>query len=159
MAPIFFVVLAGVVGGLAFAYVFSKMKRSRNEPELSDVFPAGTGSTDVINMAHIKVAGVGGLGLVVVALAVALDVPEIGQSQAISAVLGILFAVGLIFWRRRRGPMPSSGGQMGANTMLSIDNPEPRPTAERRPPQIKNTITTAPLERGDRRFAAKLGSA
>ena len=29
MAPIFFVVLAGVVGGLAFAYVFSKMKRSR----------------------------------------------------------------------------------------------------------------------------------
>ena len=53
-------------------------------------------------MAHIKVAGVGGLGLVVVALAVALDVPEIGQSQAISAVLGILFAVGLIIWRRRR---------------------------------------------------------
>ena len=86
MAPIFFVVLAGVVGGLAFVYVFSKMKRSRNEPELSDVFPQGTGSTDVINMAHIKVAGVGGLGLVVVALAVALDVPEIGQSQAISAV-------------------------------------------------------------------------
>ena len=32
-------------------------------------FLQGTASTDVINMAHIKVAGVGGLGLVVVALA------------------------------------------------------------------------------------------
>ena len=142
MAPIFFVVLAGVVGGLAFAYVFSKMKRSRNEPELSDVFPQGTASTDVINMAHIKVAGVGGLGLVVVALAVALDVPQIGQSQAISAVLGILFAVGLILWRRRRGPMPSSGGQMGANTMLSIDNPEPPSDPSRQPPGGASRIVT-----------------
>ena len=142
MAPIFFVVLAGFVGGVAFAYAFSKMKRSRNEPELSDVFPEGLGPTDVINMAHIKVAGVGGLGLVVVAFAVALDVPEIGQSQAISAALGIVFAIALIAWRRRRGPMPSSGGQMGANTMLSIDNPDSLSHSSRQPPTGASQIVT-----------------
>ena len=141
MVPIFFVVLAGVVGGWLRLRLF-EMKRSRTSPSCRMSF-LHHGSTDVINMAHIKVAGVGGLGLVVVALVVALDMPEIGQSQAISAVLGILFAVGLILWRRRRGPMPSSGGQMGANTMFSIDAPQPRDDA-RTPPSVSSQIATVP---------------
>ena len=106
-------------------------------------FGPNTTTTDVINMAHIKVAGVGGLGLVFVALAVGLDIPEIGQAQAIALAFGIVFAVGLILWRRRRGPMPSSGGQMGANTMLSIDAPEPRDDA-RTPPSVSSQIGDRP---------------
>jgi hypothetical protein len=84
-------------------------------------------------MAHIKVAGAGGFGLVIVALATGLDVPEIGQTVLLGFTLGAVLAVGLIAWRRRRGPMPSSGGQMGANTMLSIDHPRQEDIA-RTPP-------------------------
>ena len=54
-------------------------------------------------------AGIGGLGLVAMALAVALDVPRIGQTVALGLVLGAVFAAILIGRRRRRGPLPSSG--------------------------------------------------
>ena len=85
-------------------------------------------------MAHIKVAGAGGFGLVIVALATGLDVPEIGQTVLLGFTLGVVLAAGLIVWRRKRGgPMPSSGGQMGANTMLSIDHPQQEDIA-RTPP-------------------------
>ena len=120
MASIFFVVLSGLLGGIGLAVLFSKIKRARSGPDASDVFE-GAPATDIINMAHIRVAGVGGLGLVLVALATAVDIPQIRQSVGLGLVLAVPFAIGLILWRRRSGPMPSSGGQMGANTMLSID--------------------------------------
>lgn len=78
---------------------------------------------DVINIASIRVAGIGGLGLVAMALALAWSIPRIGQSLALGAVLGVGLAAVLILWRRRLGPMPTSGGRSGANTTLSIDEP------------------------------------
>jgi hypothetical protein len=72
-------------------------------------------------MARIRVAGVGGLGLV----AIAVVVPRIGQSLALGLVLGAVFAAVLIARRSRSGAMPSSGQRAGANTMLSIDTPAP----------------------------------
>ena len=92
-------------------------------PTQSDPFerdPAGT-RRDVINISAVRVAGVGGLGLAVVALGVALGVPRIGQTMALSAALGVVFAAVLIVRRRRIGPMPSSGQRTGANTTLGID--------------------------------------
>jgi hypothetical protein len=82
-----------------------------------------TGSTDVINAARIRVAGVGGLGLVAMALVVAWFVPRIGRTLAVGLVLGGIFALVLILGRRRTGAMPSSGLRPGANTILSIDDP------------------------------------
>lgn len=80
-------------------------------------------STDVINASRIRVVGVGGLGLVAMAAVVAIAVPRIGIPLAISAALGILFAILLVALRRRDGGMRSSGERMGANTTLSIDEP------------------------------------
>ena len=96
-------------------------------------------STDVINMASIKVAGIGGLGLVAMAAAVALDVPEIGQSVGVGLVLGAVGAVIMIVRARRNGPMPSSGNRMGANTVLSIDQPVDldRHAGDRRTKRVK----------------------
>lgn len=78
---------------------------------------------DVINIASIRVAGIGGLGLVAIALVLAWSIPRIGQSIALGAVFGAVFAAGLILWRRRRGPIPTSSSHPGANTTLSIDEP------------------------------------
>lgn len=130
-----------LVGGLLVALVLARVSKRWGGP-VRDVLSSDTASTDVINMAHIKVAGVGGFGLVIVALATGLDVPEIGQAVLLGFTLGAMLAVGLIAWRRRRGPMPSSGGQMGANTMLSIDNPRKEDTA-RRPHDVSSQITVA----------------
>jgi len=88
-------------------------------------------STNVINISSVRVAGIGGLGLVAMALVVAVFVPSIGVSLAIAAVLGTVLAVGLILWRRQTGPMPSSGRHPGANTVLSIDSPETTSLDER----------------------------
>ena len=60
-------------------------------------------STDIINMASIKVAGVGGLGLVAMAAVVALDIPRIAQSVGIGMGLGAVGALAMILWRRRPG--------------------------------------------------------
>ena len=92
-------------------------------PTRSDPFervPDGT-KRDVINISAVRVAGIGGLGLAAVALGVALDVPRIGQTLAVSAALGVVLATVLILRRRRMGPMPSSGRKPGANTTLAID--------------------------------------
>ena len=78
--------------------------------------------TDVINAARIRVAGVGGLGLVAMALVVAWGIPRIGMTLVVGFVLSTLLAAILVWRRREDGPMPSSGQHAGANTILAIDS-------------------------------------
>jgi hypothetical protein len=59
-------------------------------------------STDPINIAHIPVAGIGGLGLVAMAGVVAWNVPAIGRPVGVALIAGVVLAVALIAWRRRR---------------------------------------------------------
>jgi hypothetical protein len=73
-------------------------------------------------VASIKVAGVGGLGLVAMATTVALNVPQIGVAIGLGLVLGSVGAVILIVRARRAGPMPSSGKGIGASTVLSLQD-------------------------------------
>ena len=89
----------------------------------------------MINMAHIKVAGIGGLGLVVMSIVVALYIPSIGVSIGTGLVFGALFAMWLIARRKRLGPMPSSGQRPGANTVLRIDDTEAPVTDRATPPE------------------------
>ena len=57
-------------------------------------------STDPINIAHIRVAGVGGLGLVAMAGVVAWNVPQIWLATTLAAAGGVLIGIALIAWRR-----------------------------------------------------------
>jgi hypothetical protein len=121
MDPILVLIVPAFVGGLLVALFLVRAHR-RVRPLDRTRVPDGDGViTDAINMAHIRVAGVGGLGLVAMALAVAAFVPSIGAALALGAALGAVAAIVLIVWRRRVGPMCSSGQRPGANTTLSID--------------------------------------
>ena len=109
------------VGGLVVAPLLALFHR-RSSP-VREPLPRRDDAplVDAINIAQIRVTGIGGLGFVLLAFAVAAYIPSIGVSLATGAALGIVFAVVLILRRRRRGPLPSSGGRPGANTMLSIE--------------------------------------
>jgi len=58
-------------------------------------------TTDPINIAHIRVAGIGGLGLVALSGIVAWYVPEIRVATAIAMAGGVALAFALIAWRRK----------------------------------------------------------
>ena len=129
MEPIVLLMIAAVVGGLAMAAWLFRFNRAHARNPFDSAVNQN-GPTDIINMAHIRVEGVGGVGMVLMAIAVALGVPQVGKSMAAGLLLGALLAVILIRWRRAAGPMPSSGQRPGANTTLAIDAPESVP-----PPQ------------------------
>jgi hypothetical protein len=140
MDSITLVVVPWLLGGLTIASLLIKLhRRSRGE-----LLPDGSGDppprTDVINVARIRVAGLGGLGLVAMAAAVSWAVPGIGVPVMVGLVLGTLLALALILRRRIAGPMPSSGRRAGANTILSIDRPleaeDGRPD-QSPPPQLR----------------------
>ncbi len=140
MDPATGLLVLGFVGGLLIAGVTILLQRRGKPPSFVAPVPYRQNplTIDMINMASIKVAGVGGLGLVAMAAAVALDVPRIAQSVGVGIGLGAIGAVIVIARRRKTGVLPSSGRGMGANTVLAIDEPlTPRPeTAEQKPSSI-----------------------
>jgi hypothetical protein len=108
--------VGGLFVALLLALFHQRSSPVREPPPRRDDAPL----VDAFNIAHIRVTGIGGLGFVLLALAVAAYIPSIGVSLATGAALGIVFAVVLIL-RRRIGPLPSSGARPGANTTLSIE--------------------------------------
>jgi hypothetical protein len=125
MDPLVLILVPGILGGIAIAFlVILNNRRARSRPAVSVANRLESVSPHMINMASIRVVGIGGLGLVAMCVVVALGVPEIRQRMAISLALGVVVALVMILRARRAGgPMPSSGQRMGANTMLSIDEP------------------------------------
>ena len=120
MDPVTLVLVPGFLGGLVLAFLIFRMQAPSSP---LDSLRRHQISTDVINMARIRVDGIGGFGLVVMALTVAWFVLRIRQHIAIGLGLGVLLAIVLVVVRRRNGPMPSSGETPGANSTLSIDDP------------------------------------
>ena len=129
MEAIIVLAIAGVVGGLAMAAWLFRFNRTHSTNPLDARAPQD-GPTDIINMAHIRVEGVGGVGMVLMAIAVALGIPQVGKSMAAGLLLGGLMAMILIRCRMASGPMPSSGQRPGANTTLAIDAPETAPAEQ-----------------------------
>jgi hypothetical protein len=99
--PVTLSMIPAFVGGLLIALVIHRLQRSYTIPPGVDPLAREPITTDVINMARIRVAGIGGLGLVAMAVVVALFVPRIGESMAIGLLAGAVFAVILVFARGR----------------------------------------------------------
>jgi hypothetical protein len=107
MDPLSALVVPGLLGGLVVAAcLWRAHRRSRTDRA---VVPSGEQLLiDPINISRIPVSGVGGLGLVAMALVVAAFVPAIGVSMAVALAAGFVVAV-LVIARRRHGPLPSGG--------------------------------------------------
>lgn len=99
--PIFGILGPGLLGGLALALLIFRLQRRTSRQASTHPFTCDGISSDIINMSHIRVAGIGGLGLVAMAAAVAVNVPRIGQTLAIGAVAGTVLAAVLITLRTR----------------------------------------------------------
>lgn len=111
----------GLVGGCLMALLISKLRFLPRDLESDAGLDNRPLSPDAINMSSIQVAGIGGLGMVVVSVIVAFSMPAVGVPVGAGLVTGALMAWFLIQRRRRRGVMPSSTKGPGANTILAID--------------------------------------
>jgi hypothetical protein len=93
------------------------------------VFARRRPATDVINMNSIKVAGLGGLGLVILSAVVALNFRLTAVALLLGLSGGAVGALLAILYRRRHGPIGSSSQGPGARVMLEgAEQPHDQPT-------------------------------
>ena len=119
MDPVLMMLIPGLLGGVVIAVLLRRLPWHAEQGQV--VPPVGQPlSSGAINMAHIRVAGEGGLGLVAIAVASAIFVPRIGQTIGLGFVVGAVLAVALVAWRRPKGPLPSSSRHPGAHGDLGI---------------------------------------
>jgi hypothetical protein len=107
MEPLLFILVPGVFGGLVVALLIAG-RRQGTAPTFVPRRLAAP-SPALINMAHIPVEGVGGLGMVAAVVAVAVSDPRIRLATILAAALGAGLALALIAMRRRTGALPSGG--------------------------------------------------
>jgi hypothetical protein len=90
-------------------------------------------------MNSIKVAGLGGLGLVILSLVVALNFRLTAVVLVLGLAGGTLGALLVILYRRRHGPMGSSSQGPGARVMLedTRDHAGDPPTLDLRLPRLQ----------------------
>ena len=131
MQSLFVMVMLGVFGGLAVALLIPVLQwRSALvvPRRLAQPTPA------IINMAHIPVEGVGGLGLVAAVVVVAMWDPRIRVAMSGAAVLGAGLAFGQIAFRRRASTPPCGGDGPGDGSILRLQD-RPRPPV---PPRYRS---------------------
>ena len=107
MDPLTALAVPGVLGGLVVAALLW-VAHLRSRADRAVVPGRDTILIDAINISHIPVAGVGGLGLVAIALVVAAFVPAIRVSIAVALASGVITG-GLIIALRRGAPLTSAG--------------------------------------------------
>jgi hypothetical protein len=119
MEPVLYILTGGVLGGVLVALSIGRFGWGSGAAGPAKRLEQP--SPSLINMAHIPVEGLGGLGLVAMAIVVTLAQPPIRAAIGAGVVLGLLLAVVLIAMRRRRGPLPSGTDDPGAHSMLPFD--------------------------------------
>ena len=102
-------------GGIIAAILHWKLLHFTTLPPGGDPF-AGRGPTEIVNVSSIRVAGIGGFGLVLVALALVFRFEQAAWLMFYGVVGGALIAALLVVRRRRLGVLPSSGDR--GNSML-----------------------------------------
>jgi hypothetical protein len=113
--------LPALVGGLVLAGVLARLNRRQSSGVVrrSALEPM---SPDLINMAHIRVAGVGGLGMLGAAVVTAISLPEIGVALVAGVGLGAVIAAGLIAYRGRSRAGGPEGDDGQPPTVLALDD-------------------------------------
>jgi hypothetical protein len=134
-------VLVALVGGWLLAGALRLMNRraSSNVLTRSAIAPP---SPDAINMAHIRVEGVGGLGLIAAGVLIAIYLPEIGVSMLAGIGLGAAIAVGLIAYRSHVSAGPGGYNGQPPRLLLLDDHPVPvRPRTGHELPRARAAAT------------------
>jgi len=95
------VLVASLLGGVLVA-LFLRWTPAGHVPSavVPDPFKRDMFSADVVNIAHIRVAGVGGLCLVIAAAAVVLEFRLLTAAMAVGLVGGVVTGISLIAYRR-----------------------------------------------------------
>jgi hypothetical protein len=113
------ILVPGLFGGLAVALLIARTRLGRTATVVPARLAAPTPA--LINMAHIQVEGVGGLGLVAAVVAVAVADPRIRLAIIVAAVFGAGLALALIALRRRTGALPSGGDGPDDRSILHLE--------------------------------------
>ena len=142
MEPLLIILIPGVFGGLVLALLIA-FNRPRT-PTIVVPRRLESPSPSLINMASIRIEGVGGLGMVAAVVAVAVSDPRIRLATIAAAVLGAGLALVLIAMRRRTGALPSSGDGPEDQLTLSIDSERRRACRARRGETIELSLTLLP---------------
>ena len=119
MEPLLIILIPGLLGGLVLALLISL-----NRPQTPTIVVPrrlALPSPSQINMANIRIEGLGGLGMVAAVVAVAVADPRIRLATIAAAILGAGLALVLIAIRRRTGALPSGGDGPADQLTLNID--------------------------------------
>ena len=119
MEPLLVILLPGILGGLVVAWLIALRPGRTSSTFVPRRLEAP--SPALINMAHIRIEGLGGLGMVAAVVAVAIADSRIRGAVLLAAVLGIGVALGLIAIRRRTGALPSGGDGPDDRSLLHLD--------------------------------------
>jgi hypothetical protein len=119
MEPLLIILIPGLFGGLLLAVLI----RGNRHRISSTVVPRRLAppSPSLINMAHIHVEGIGGLGMVAAVVVVAVSDPRIRLTIILASVLGAGLALFLIAMRRPTGALPSGGDGPDDRSTLHLD--------------------------------------
>ena len=132
MEPLLIILIPGVFGGLILAWLIAS--RRTKTPSLVVPRRLSAPSPALINMANIKVEGIGGLGMVAAVVAVAIADPRIRLAIIVAGLLGTGLAFVLIALRRRSGGMPSSGDGPDDRSTLHLEPHSSHRLGERHAP-------------------------
>ena len=139
MEPLLIILIPGTLGGLALALLLPRLRR--RTPGVAVPHHLEPPSPTLINMAHIRVEGVGGLGMVAAVLLVAATDPRIRLAILGAAVLGTALAVTLIALRRATGALPSGTDGPDGRLPLGLDRGPARQRGTDRPePPAPTTV-------------------
>jgi hypothetical protein len=117
-----FVLLALAGGGLVAGMMIAAHAWSHRRTYVADVFADDASAPDGINFSRLRVAGVGGLGLVLVAIVVALRFELTAVVMAFGALGGSVGGL-LVIALRRHGRLGPGASGPGAHTFLADRQP------------------------------------
>jgi len=132
MEPLLIGLIPAILGGLALALLIPKLRR--RTPLVAVPRPLDPPSPALINMASIRVEGIGGLGMVAAVIVVAITDPRIRMAIIAAAVLGIGLALTLIAMRKESGGLPSGDDGPDGRLPLGLDRGPVAPRVPHEPP-------------------------